>query len=208
MVLVDSLDEQLVLERELEQSKPVRSDQSPRLHWLLFTPFRYPPLSGGSRFRGPGEPGVFYGADSKKTACAELGYWRWRFLMDSPGLDRLDPMPQTLFQAAVMGISIDLRLGMLAGRAQDWMHSDNYSATQGLARQARHERIQVIRYASVRDADGACAAVLDPAAFSTNDPLAQEGWMLSVSRENVFWKSGSVFSDESFDFTTVRWRQE
>ena len=56
------------------------------LHWLLFTPFRYPPPPGGSRFRGPNDPGVFYGADEIRTACAELGYWRWRHLQDSPAL--------------------------------------------------------------------------------------------------------------------------
>ena len=207
MVLVDSLAEQAILERELDDSKPARADQQPGLHWLIFTPFRYPPLPSGSRFRGPGQHGVFYGADSRKTACVELGYWRWRFLMDSPNLVTLDPMPQTLFQSEIRGLSIDLRAGKWASRENDWMHPVGYAPTQEIARQARKNDIQVIRYASVRDPErGACAAILNPIAFSKNEPVSQEGWMLSVSTTNVFWKSNSVFGEESFEFKTVQWR--
>ena len=207
MVLVDTLDEQFALERELEKSKPPLADQLTHLHWLLFTPFRYPPLPTGSRFRGPGDPGVFYGAESQRTACAELGYWRWRFLMDCPDLVSIDPMPQTLFQAEVTGAAIDLRGPEWAiGRAR-WMHPTNYAPCQEVAERARRSGIQVIRYASVRDqAGGACAAVLDPAALSKHAPIALEGWTLSVSKERVFWKSGSVFEDKSFDFKTDGWR--
>ena len=71
------------------------------LHWLLFTPFRYPPPPGGSRFRGPNDPGVFYGADEIRTACAELGYWRWRHLQDSPALAAMPAKPQTVFQVKI-----------------------------------------------------------------------------------------------------------
>jgi hypothetical protein len=84
MVLVDTLDEQALLEHILDDSKPVLPSAQRSLHYLLFTPFRYPPLPNGSRFRGPFDPGVFYGAEAIRTACAELGYWRWRLLRDSP----------------------------------------------------------------------------------------------------------------------------
>ena len=91
MVLVDTVAEQAVLERLVESSKPPVPRDVARLglHWLLFTPFRYAPPPGGSRFRATGDPGVFYGADERRTACAELGYWRWRFLTDSAGEGRL-----------------------------------------------------------------------------------------------------------------------
>ena len=83
--LVDTLDEQRVLEDILESTKPAVPAAAAKLDYLLFTPFRYPsPVA--SRFRALGDPGVFYGAESVRTACAELGYWRWRFLTDSAGL--------------------------------------------------------------------------------------------------------------------------
>jgi hypothetical protein len=88
IALVDSLDEQHALERVLDEGKPALPPGAARLHYLLFTPFRYRPPPGGSRFRGPTDPGVFYGADEVRTACAELGYWRWRHLLDTPALWR------------------------------------------------------------------------------------------------------------------------
>src|SRR5690606_20209460 len=110
MRLVDSLEEQARLERLLEGSKPPVPQAAARLHYLLATPFRYPPrFPGGSRFRSPTDPGVFYGAAEVRTACAELGYWRWRFLMDSPALASLAPVPHTLFACRVAGRTIDLR---------------------------------------------------------------------------------------------------
>jgi hypothetical protein len=206
MVLVDTLDEQALLESLLDQSKPPVPEALKRLHWLLFTPFRYPPLPSGSRFRGPSEPGVFYGADERRTACAELGYWRWRFLMDSPALDAIGPIPQTLFRTPVAGIGIDLRLPPFDARRQDWTDRQDYAACQTLARDARAEGIQLIRYESVRDPQsGACAAVLAHAAFAASQPAETESWMLVVARQHVIWRHNSVFDDGAFEFDADAW---
>ena len=62
----------------------------------------------GSRFRAPTEPGVWYGAEALRTACAELGYWRWRFLTDALALESLGPSPQTVFQASIDTRAVDL----------------------------------------------------------------------------------------------------
>src|SRR5260370_11071497 len=80
MSLVDSLAEQQQLEALIEASKPPIPAPALGLHWLLFTPFRYPTSQYGSRFRRPFEPGVFYAAHARRTAFAGLGYWRWRVL--------------------------------------------------------------------------------------------------------------------------------
>jgi len=98
--LVANVEEQLILERVLENSKPKVPSDAADLHYLLATPFRYAsPI--GSRFRAPADPGVWYGAEKERTACAELGSWRWRFLMDATGLDSLGPSPQTFFRAGI-----------------------------------------------------------------------------------------------------------
>jgi hypothetical protein len=206
MVLVDTLDEQALLESLLERSKPPLSEPLRRLHWLLFTPFRYPPLPSGSRFRGPAEPGVFYGADERRTACAELGYWRWRFLMDSPTLDAIGPIPQTLFRTPVAGLGIDLRMPPFDARRDAWTDPADYTACQALARDARKEGIQLIRYASVRDPQsGACTAVLSHAAFAASQPAETESWMLVVARQHVIWRHNSVFDDGAFEFDATAW---
>jgi hypothetical protein len=177
------------------------------LHWLLFTPFRYPPLPSGSRFRGPAEPGVFYGADERRTACAELGYWRWRFLNDSPALETLGPIAQTLFLTPVAGLGIDLRLAPFDARRADWMHHTDYAACQALARQARNEGLQLIRYASVRDPEsGSCAALLSHTGFAADKPAANESWTLVVTREHAIWRQTSVFENQAFEFSAAAWR--
>jgi len=206
MVLVDTLDEQALLERILDDSKPPIASSHRPLHYLLFTPFRYPPLPHGSRFRGPSDPGVFYGADAVRTACAELGYWRWRLLNDSPALQSIPPVPQTLFRTAVAGKAIDLREAPLSGREREWTDPDNYAACQQLAREAREEGIRIIRYRSVRDPEpGACAAVLSHTAFVHTMPEESQTWSLAVFRERVFWRRDSIFEEESFDFDAGRW---
>jgi RES domain len=176
--LVDTLQEQALLEDLLEDSKPALARSS--RHYLLTTPFRYPPPHpGGSRFRGARDAGVFYGAEDRRTACAELGYWRWRFLLDSPKLARLEPLPQTLFQVGIDCAAIDLTLPPLARDAAAWRDPADYGPCQQLARQARAVGAGAIRYCSVRDPEaGACGAVLSPRSFA-GDPdsaLLPEGY--------------------------------
>lgn len=206
MVLVDTLDEQALLESLLEQSKPPLPEPLRHLHWLLFTPFRYPPLPSGSRFRGPAEPGVFYGADERRTACAELGYWRWRFLMDSPALDAIGPIPQTLFRTPVAGHGIDLRAPPFDARRASWTDPADYATCQALARDAREAGVQLIRYESVRDPQsGTCTAVLSHTAFAASQPAETESWMLVVARQHVIWRHNSVFDDGAFEFDATAW---
>ncbi|MCY0725978.1 RES family NAD+ phosphorylase, partial [Klebsiella pneumoniae] len=47
------------------------------LHYLLKTPFRYPPLRWGSRFGSVHEPSLFYAAQRLQTAMAEAAYYRF-----------------------------------------------------------------------------------------------------------------------------------
>jgi hypothetical protein len=206
MVLVDTLSEQELLERMLEESKPALQQGQETLHWLLFTPFRYPPLPYGSRFRGPTDPGVFYGADLVRTACAELGYWRWRLLMDSPDLTAIDPMQQTLFRTPMQGTAIDLTHPPLSRQHKQWTDPSDYSACQRLARKARSAGIQMIRYQSVRDpGHGSCTAVLTHAAFAAKEPKESRTWTLAVFRHRVFWRCDSIFEDQSYEFDASAW---
>jgi hypothetical protein len=60
--LVDNLDQLARLEALVEASKPAAPEDqraaNPR-HWLLITPFRYPPLRHGSHFGSRQERGIF-----------------------------------------------------------------------------------------------------------------------------------------------------
>lgn len=206
MALVDTLEEQHVLERVLDEAKPPVPAAAAHLHWLLFTPFRYPPPPGGSRFRGPNDPGVFYGADEIRTACAELGYWRWRHLLDSPALRAMPTKPQTVFEVRIDAGEIDLREPPLARDRERWTDPDDYAVCQQFGRVAREAGVGVIRYESVRDPRHAgCGAVLAPAAFAKPAPVAQQTWLLSVTRERVVWQRTQVLAAEAHEFAASGW---
>jgi RES domain len=186
MRLVDSLEEQGVLEAILEDSKPALPPAVAKLHYLLATPFRYRPHHG-SRFRAAFDAGVWYGAEVLRTALAEKSYWRLRFLLDSPATPDLKPVPHTTFCAAVRTArALDLQTPPLLRDRPSWTARESYSATQALAAAAREAGVVLIRYESVRDPQqAACAAVLDPAAFGRSQPRSQETWFIAASRARV-----------------------
>ena len=199
--LVASADEQLALERILEASKPPLPPGAAKLHYLLATPFRYP-SPFGSRFRAPTEPGVWYGAEALRTACAELGYWRWRFLTDAAALETLGPSPQTVFQAGIDTRAVDLLRSPFRKDQADWGHRTDYSATQRFATVAREANAGAIRYASVRDPEhGGAVAVLRPEAFKPTRPTAQSIWLLTVKTARVTWQR----ERESLEFDAADW---
>lgn len=203
MKIVDSRDEQDVLEQLLEDSKPSRPAATAALDYLLATPFRYDPRRGGSRFRSATDPGVFYGAESVRTAGAELGYWRWRFLMDAPALDRLGPVAHTAFRVELRTPAIDLREPPFVANAALWLNPGDYSATQDFARIARAAEIGGIVYRSVRDPEPAwCIALLTPLAFARPRPYPQmQTWWLAVNRESVVWRRDR----QSMAFSMAAW---
>lgn len=203
MKLVDSLVEQDLLESLLEASKPRRTADVAGLDYLLATPFRYDPRRGGSRFRGETDPGVFYGAESVRTAGAELGYWRWRFLRDAVDLVRIEPVAHTAFRVSVAALVVDLQRTPWASEGAAWQHPLDYGPTQRLARVARDADLGGILYRSVRDPQPAwCLALLTPAAFAKPRPeIERQTWFLAVSRKEVTLRRDT----ESMQFSVARW---
>jgi RES domain-containing protein len=206
MALVDTLDEQHALERILDAGKPAVPDDARRLHYLLFTPFRYAPPPGGSRFRGPNDAGVFYGADEVRTACAELGYWRWRHLLEVPALSAMPAKPQTVFRVKLATKAIDLREPPFARDREIWTHPDDYTGTQRFGVTARGAGVGAIRYESVRDPQhGGCCAVLAWDAFARPAPVEQQTWMLLVARERVVWQRTGALRADAHEFPSSGW---
>lgn len=203
MKIVDNDAEQDLLETLLEGSKPAQPTSALALDYLLATPFRYYPLRGGSRFRAITDPGVFYGAESVRTASAELGYWRWKFLKDAVDLEKLEPVAHTAFSADVSTQLIDLRQPPLSAEAAAWLHPTDYSATQAIAQVAREANVGGIQYQSVRDPQPAwCVALLTPQAFARPkpNPLMQT-WWLAVHSDAVSWRR----DNESMTFAAAAW---
>lgn len=183
--LVDSLQEQDLLEQMLEASKPPIAKGR---HYLLFTPFRYTPPHP-HRFRPAHEHGQWYGARNQVAVCAEIAYWRHRFILDSMGLLGEDLLTEhTLFQAQLRGPSIDLMQEPWNRRRAQWTHGSDYTAPQALAAEARHRGVLWIQYESVRAPHEACAVALVPdALFEPPQGIdaTRQRWICKATRSKV-----------------------
>ncbi|MEO8225659.1 MAG: RES family NAD+ phosphorylase [Gammaproteobacteria bacterium] len=203
-LVAGNLADQALLEAVLEEAKPPLAADCAGLHWLLVTPFRYRPPAPGSRFRRPDDPGVLYGAEDRQTACAESGYWRLRFWLDSAGLaTRPASLQLTLFEFhGASPTALDLTRPPLAADRQLWTARDDYRATQQLAVQARAAGVGLLRYESVRNPTGHCLAVLTPAVFrAVTAPYRneQQTWHLWLAPpHDVVWQRH--LDRESFSF--------
>lgn len=198
MRLVDSAEEQDLLEQMLEGSKPPLPANADGLHYLLAAPFRYVPQTG-SRFRGVNSPGLWYGADDRYCACAEIAYWRQRFLLDSVGLMRQSLSTEhSMYQAAVHGQAIDLTSAPWIQAQVHWQHPSNYIETQKLGQLVRNSGgVAWIRYGSVRASGHICAAVLDPRSLRMHSAEGQfEQWHCHTTHDKVTFSNGL----ERFDF--------
>jgi hypothetical protein len=200
--LVDTQAEQELLESLLDAAKPPMPANCAGLDYLLSTPFRYPPSLYGSRFRAYTDPGVWYGAEQVRTSCAEVGYWRWRFVADSHGLERLDGVAHTVFLAVARGDAIDLRNKPFSRHETAWTDPVDYGPCQALARTVREAKVPLIRYASVRDPERAgCTAVLDCRAFAgAGGVRKRESWFLTVDAQRASWVRAGGRRAEAHEF--------
>lgn len=204
MKLVDTREEQDILDTLLQASLPALPEIFRKLDPLLAAPFRSCTLRAGSRFRAASDPGVFYGATEVDTACAEMGYWRWKFLHDALDMPDIKPIAHTAFKSEVATLAIDLRDPAFKHDENHWQHKSSYTATQALARTARAAHLGAICYASARDPQqGECAALLTPAAFASVTPHpVKQTWWLVVRRAEVIWRCDSralVFSAQPWE---------
>jgi RES domain. len=190
MKLVDSVEEQSLLESLLEATKPVFPPECAGLDYLLATPFRYGAVyPQGSRFRGAGRTlGVYYAAERVETALAEMVFYRLLFYAESPDT----PLPAnaaeyTAFAVAVATESaIDLTSPKLDEDAAYWRHPTDYAACQLLADAAREAGVEAILYASVRDpAGGKNLALLTARVFAAPAQVERQTWRIRLGASAV-----------------------
>ncbi len=188
MRLVDTLEEQSVLEELLDTSKPPVPLECQHLHYLLFTPFRYRPVAHGSRFRKAGDRrGVLYCAEAMETALHEVAFYRLLFLAESPAMIAPQrPASMTAF-AFHNGPSrtIDLTAAPFLDDQEQWERLSDYQACQALALTAREAGIETIRYRSARHPSGVNHAILTCARLSGPRRDSYRQWFLLADRRGV-----------------------
>ncbi|HLU64829.1 MAG TPA: RES family NAD+ phosphorylase [Kofleriaceae bacterium] len=187
--LVDDLDEQELLEELIDGVKPpLPADEVDhgRLHWLLATPFRYPPLRYGSRFGRRHERGIWYGSLAVPTALAETAYYRLVFL-EGTAADLSLQVELTVFSAAYDSArAVDLTRPPFDRHIARISSPIDYTVSQALGTAMREQDVELLRFRSARDPRGGDnLALLSPRALATRRPGRQETWMCHASRPRV-----------------------
>lgn len=191
--LVDSDEEHDVLEAILDASKPPAPTHNTRgaLHYLLYTPFRYPPLKSGGRFHTRIEQSIFYGSEELKTSMAEVAYGRFLFMQHSAAEFAPMQVPYTHFVAAVQS-SKTLRLTKAPFDAHRDMlsHPTSYAASQAFGARMRQKGIELFTYFSARNPNGVNVGLFSVEAFQQNQPIkGKDGhWSVYISSDTVEFK--------------------
>jgi hypothetical protein len=190
--LVRTLAEQALLEDLIEASKPPLPEPVRGLHYLLATPFRYPPLPWGSRFGNRFEPSLFYASRSSATCLAESAYYRCVFWsgMATPPSAPLDTR-HTLFAVPLRAArGLRLQHEPFDEFAAELTHRRDYAATQALGTALRAAGVDAIEYTSARDPEaGTNVALFAPAALGATRPTILDEWLCSTGAEAVTYYS-------------------
>lgn len=186
--LVDSDDEQAILEALVESVKPKLPDTPAfrGLHYLLATPFRHPPLRHGSRFGARSEPSLFYGSLSLQTALAEVAYYRFLFLAGTAAKLDLVTTELTAFRVQIRTKrGVDLTSEAFASVSARVHSKTTYKDSQPLGAEMRKAQVQAFLFHSARDpARGKNIALYVPV-FTTKVPTAFSQWVSTASHTRV-----------------------
>ena len=201
--LVDSLEEQALLEEMLEQTKPPRRGGTQRLHWLLATPFRYPPLPHGSRFGSRFEGSLFYGSLGLTTAFAETAYYRFLFWhgMKEPAAQQRLLTQHTVFKASYKtSLGLELQQSPFDEYEALLVHRNSYEASQRLGASMREAGIEAFQFVSARDRGrGINVALFSPAALVSNKPIDPQPWLCETTPVKVsFYGRGQAGERHEF----------
>lgn len=199
--LVDTLDEQALLEELIEAAKPPNLIDG-HLHYLLWTPFRYPPLAHGSRFASRYERGIWYGSEGRRAAFAEVAYYRLVFLDGTQADLGIVTTELTAFTVRVSSErAIDLLAPPFDAHRISIASPHAYGETQALGRAMRAANVELFRYPSARDTEGGVnVGIFSPAAFSTTRPRSMETWRCTATREWVEIVKRDYFEQSAFTF--------
>jgi hypothetical protein len=178
--LVDDLDEQFMLEQMLDATKPNYRDHTAQRHYLISTPFRYPPLQHGSRFGDMTMPSYFYASESVEAMLAEFAFYRFVFFHDMAS-----PYPGVV-NSAHHSFAIDVNTQSMADLTriddldihQRLISPVDYSFTQQLGKMLiQQHNVDVLRFDSARCTQGVNVAIAEPDAITSTEP-----------KRNVHWK--------------------
>lgn len=190
--IVSTLEHQAVLEQMLEEeSKPHYRPGTGHLHYLLSTPFRYPPLEYGSRFGGNFEPSLFYGGTSVDVTLAESAFYRFFFFhdMEVPPPDGMLKTQHTLFKFTYQtDLGVKLHHPPFDVYREALTHPADYGATQKIGALMRADGVEAFEYLSSRDVNGGVnVALFNEKPLTCKKPPDVQSCLCQVNPKEVFF---------------------
>jgi hypothetical protein len=185
--LCDSDAEQEVLEKLIdERAKAPVPAGFEALHYLLYTPFRHPPLRNGSRFGVRDERGILYGAKKLPAALAEVAYYRFVFL-EGTAADLGDVATEhTAFRFGIDARrGVDLTVPPFRAYEPQISSKTSYVASQRLGAQMREDAVEAALYVSARASGRQVNVAVLENVFSPRAPIDERGLRCTANRFRV-----------------------
>ena len=199
--LVRSADEQMLLEELIDGAKPPDQTHG-RRHYLLSTPFRYPPLRHGTRFGTRLERGIWYGSETRETAFADVAYYRFVFRAGTRADLGVISTPLTVFRAKARSPhGIDLTAPPFDAYRRTIASPVRYDASQSLGAAMRAAGVELFSYPSARDPEGGTnVGAFTPEVLGRAKPRDLETWQCVATPEMVELTKRDYFGRELFTF--------
>ena len=203
--LVDDLEEQDMLEQLLDEVKPPYREGTQALHYLISTPFRYPPLQYGSRFGDITIPSYFYASEDVDTALAECAFYRFVFLNDitEPYGKSITSEHMSFSVHISSSFMSDLTLVSSKEITALLTSPSHYLFTQQLGKTLTQEHgTTVLRFYSARANNGINIAITEPHVITSAKPENNVNWICHTTAEKISFTSHGYrpisFAKETF----------
>ncbi len=188
--LVDTDAEHDLLEQMIEESKPPKPADCSVDDYLLFTPFRYPPLRDGTRFGKITERSPFYGAESLMAALAEKAYRIEMFDRDTTANFPNRNLSYTSFKfAAQASTCLNVLLPPFDVFKAEIHDPQSHDVGQELGTEIRQCGIQACIFESARCPNENNMAIFDPSIF-TRPSYEQQQWSCLIGQMEITFVIG------------------
>ena len=199
--LVDTAAEQELLEELIDRAKPPDVTAG-KVHYLLATPFRYPPLRHGSRFGTRHERGIWYGSETLRSAFAEVSYYRFVFLEGTRAELGTITTQLTAFRIAARSQrGLDVVAAPFDRYRRAIASPSRYEDAQALGAAMRDAGVELFRYPSARDAThGVNVGAFTPGVFGKAKPRDFQTWHCTATRNTVELAKRDYFGHETLAY--------
>jgi hypothetical protein len=201
--LVDTGDEHDQLEALIEASKPEVNKEK---NYLIFTPFRYPPLKYGSRFGNIFEPSLWYGSLDLETAFTEVAYYRLKFFSDTTASLGYVEISMTAYTACLESAKgIDLTAAPFHHYTSYISDKHSYENSQLLGTAMREAAVEAFIYFSARTQKSTKnLASYTPAVFNLKKNHYvnnQQTWKCLANRQTIEFTRIDILGQQRFAFS-------